>query len=132
METLTMQNYLMLMNKVITFGEKRSDRTGTGTLAIFGENISFDLRKRFPLVTTKRVWLKGVWHELLWMLSGSTNINYLRENGVHIWDAWADEAGELGPVYGAQWRQWWVDTNNRVDQITNVIRSIKTEPHSRR
>ena len=127
-----MKQYLDLMQKVLTEGQKKSDRTGTGTLSIFGHQMKFDLTKGFPLVTTKKVHLKSIIHELIWFLKGSTNISYLKENGVSIWDEWADENGDLGPVYGAQWRSWPDGNNGSIDQIQNLINSINQNPDSRR
>ena len=120
------------MQKVLDEGQKKSDRTGTGTLSIFGHQMEFDLSEGFPLVTTKKVHLKSIVHELIWFLQGSTNISYLKENGVSIWDEWADENGDLGPVYGAQWRSWPDGNNGTIDQIQNLIQGIKTNPDSRR
>ena len=127
-----MKQYLDLMQKVLNEGQKKSDRTGTGTLSIFGHQMEFDLSDGFPLVTTKKVHLKSIVHELIWFLQGSTNISYLKENGVSIWDEWADEKGDLGPVYGAQWRSWPDGNNGTIDQIHNLIQGIKTNPDSRR
>ncbi len=127
-----MKQYLDLMQKVLTEGQKKSDRTGTGTLSIFGHQMKFDLTEGFPLVTTKKVHLKSIIHELIWFLQGSTNISYLKENGVSIWDEWADENGDLGPVYGAQWRSWPDGNNGSIDQIQNLINSINQNPDSRR
>ena len=127
-----MKQYLNLMQKVLDEGQKKSDRTGTGTLSIFGHQMEFDLSDGFPLVTTKKVHLKSIVHELIWFLQGSTNISYLKENGVSIWDEWADENGDLGPVYGAQWRSWPDGNNGTIDQIQNLIQGIKTNPDSRR
>tara|TARA_B100000242_G_scaffold87245_1_gene58500 strand:+ start:986 stop:1780 length:795 start_codon:yes stop_codon:yes gene_type:complete len=127
-----MKQYLNLMQKVLDEGQKKSDRTGTGTLSIFGHQMEFDLSEGFPLVTTKKVHLKSIVHELIWFLQGSTNISYLKENGVSIWDEWADENGDLGPVYGAQWRSWPDGNNGTIDQIQNLIQGIKTNPDSRR
>ncbi len=127
-----MKQYLNLMQKVLDVGQKKSDRTGTGTLSIFGHQMEFDLSEGFPLVTTKKVHLKSIVHELIWFLQGSTNISYLKENGVSIWDEWADENGDLGPVYGAQWRSWPDGNNGTIDQIQNLIQGIKTNPDSRR
>jgi thymidylate synthase len=120
------------MEKVLNEGQKKSDRTGTGTLSIFGYQMEFDLSIGFPLVTTKKVHLKSIIHELIWFLQGSTNIAYLKENGVSIWDEWADENGDLGPVYGAQWRSWPDGNNGTIDQIQNLINSINDNPDSRR
>ena len=127
-----MKQYLDLMQKVLNEGQEKSDRTGTGTLSIFGHQMEFDLSDGCPLVTTKKVHLKSIVHELIWFLQGSTNISYLKENGVSIWDEWADEKGDLGPVYGAQWRSWPDGNNGTIDQIQNLIQGIKTNPDSRR
>ena len=127
-----MKQYLDLMQKVLDEGQEKSDRTGTGTLSIFGHQMKFDLSKGFPLVTTKKVHLKSIIHELIWSLQGSTNISYLKENGVSIWDEWADENGDLGPVYGAQWRSWPDGNNGTIDQIENLINGINNNPDSRR
>lgn len=127
-----MKQYLDLLNLVRREGVQRSDRTGVGTLGIFGHQMRFDLSEGFPLLTTKRLHLKSIIHELLWFLSGSTNIRYLQEHGVRIWDEWADEAGELGPVYGKQWRSWAAPDGVTVDQIAQLIEGLKTTPHSRR
>lgn len=127
-----MRNYLELLEDILENGVKKEDRTGTGTLSVFGRQLRFDLAKGFPLVTTKRVHLKSVIHELLWFLRGDTNISYLKENGVTIWDEWADEHGNLGPVYGSQWRSWESTDGQHIDQIANVIESIKNNPDSRR
>ena len=127
-----MKQYLDLLNLVRHRGVHRGDRTGTGTRAVFGHQMRFDLKAGFPLVTTKRVAFRLIAHELLWFLSGSTNIKYLQDNNVHIWDEWADANGELGPVYGAQWRSWPAPGGERIDQIGRVVDSIKTNPNSRR
>jgi thymidylate synthase len=127
-----MKEYLDLMHHVRENGVKKSDRTGTGTLSIFGYQMRFDLSKGFPLVTTKKIHLKSIIHELLWFLQGSTNIGYLKEHGVRIWDEWADEHGELGPVYGAQWRSWQGSDGRVVDQISQVIEQINQTQDSRR
>ena len=127
-----MKQYLDLMQKVLDEGQEKSDRTGTGTLSIFGHQMKFDLSKGFPLVTTKKVHLKSIIHELIWFLQGSTNISYLKENGISIWDEWADENGDLGPVYGAQWRSWPDGNNGTIDQIENLINGINNNPDSRR
>ena len=127
-----MKQYLDLMQKVLDEGQEKSDRTGTGTLSIFGHQMKFDLSKGFPLVTTKKVHLKSIIHELIWFLQGSTNISYLKENGVSIWGEWADENGDLGPVYGAQWRSWPDGNNGTIDQIENLINGINNNPDSRR
>lgn len=127
-----MRNYLDLLQYVLDNGVKKDDRTGVGTLSVFGTQLRWDLSTGFPLVTTKKTWFKGVVHELLWMIKGDTNIKYLADNDVHIWDAWADENGDLGPVYGRLWRQWGYGTNNEVDQLADVIEQIKKNPNSRR
>ncbi|WP_310619111.1 thymidylate synthase [Flexibacterium corallicola] len=127
-----MQQYLELMQRVLDEGAVKEDRTGTGTRSVFGHQMRFDLSKGFPMVTTKKLHLKSIIHELLWFLSGSTNIAYLKENGVRIWDEWADENGDLGPVYGYQWRSWPTPEGGSIDQITNLINQIKTNPDSRR
>jgi thymidylate synthase len=127
-----MKQYLELMEHVLEHGERREDRTGTGTRSVFGWQMRFDLSEGLPVVTTKRVHLKSVIHELLWFLRGDSNIAYLRENGVSIWDEWADEEGELGPVYGVQWRSWPTPSGEKIDQISEVIESIRTNPMSRR
>lgn len=122
-----MKQYHNFLTHILENGSAKSDRTGTGTLSVFGYQMRFNLQKGFPLVTTKKIHFKSVVHELLWMLSGDTNINYLNKNGVTIWDEWADENGNLGRIYGAQWRNW-----GGIDQIANVIKEIKTNPDSRR
>ena len=127
-----MQQYLNLLNHVMNHGDKKNDRTGTGTLSIFGYQMRFDLSEKFPLLTTKKVHLKSVIYELLWFLQGSTNIKYLQDNGVSIWDEWADEHGDLGPVYGSQWRSWRTHDNRSIDQIDKLITDLKTNPDSRR
>src|SRR5689334_15169781 len=127
-----MKQYLDLLRHVMEHGTEKSDRTGTGTKSVFGYQMRFDLQQGFPLVTTKKVHLKSIIHELLWFLKGETNIAYLKENGVSIWDEWADENGELGPVYGKQWRSWADAKGNTIDQITEVISQIKKNPDSRR
>lgn len=127
-----MQQYLNLLNHVMNHGDKKNDRTGTGTLSIFGYQMKFDLSEKFPLLTTKKVHLKSVIYELLWFLKGSTNIKYLQDNGVSIWDEWADENGDLGPVYGSQWRSWRTHDNRSIDQIEKLISDLKTNPDSRR
>lgn len=126
-----MQQYLDLLRHVKSNGTKKEDRTGTGTISVFGYQMRFDLSKGFPLVTTKKCHLKSIIHELLWFLQGNTNIQYLNDHGVSIWDEWADENGDLGPVYGAQWRSWNT-TDKTIDQITEVIKQIKQNPDSRR
>ena len=127
-----MQTYLQLLQKVLAEGTAKTDRTGTGTRSLFGYQMRFPLGAGFPLVTTKKVHLKSVVHELLWFLRGETNTKYLKENGVRIWDEWADDEGELGPVYGAQWRSWRGADGATIDQIANVIAEIKKNPDSRR
>jgi thymidylate synthase len=127
-----MRQYLDLLRHVRDKGVRRMDRTGTGTLGVFGYQMRFDLGEGFPLVTTKKLHVKSIIHELLWFLSGATNIRYLQENGVRIWDEWADEAGELGPVYGKQWRSWAAPDGRSIDQIAQLIEGIKTNPNSRR
>jgi thymidylate synthase len=127
-----MQVYHDLMKRILSEGTEKTDRTGTGTWSVFGHQMRFDLGKGFPLVTTKKVHLKSIIHELLWFLKGETNTQYLKENKVTIWDEWADENGELGPVYGAQWRRWKSADGNTVDQISWVVNEIKTNPDSRR
>ena len=127
-----MRQYLDLMNYVRETGTKKPDRTGTGTLSVFGYQMRFNLEEGFPLITTKKVHLKSIIYELLWFLKGSTNIDYLKEHGIGIWDEWADERGELGPVYGAQWRSWPTQDGNSIDQISDVITRIKSDPDSRR
>ncbi len=127
-----MKAYLDLMRHVLEHGARKTDRTGTGTLSVFGHQMRFDLSQRFPLVTTKRVHLKSVIHELLWFLQGSTNVAYLHEHGVSIWDEWADAQGELGPVYGHQWRSWPTPGGGHVDQIAEVVAQIRANPDSRR
>ena len=127
-----MQQYHQLMQTVLDNGTFKNDRTGTGTYSVFGYQMRFDLREGFPMVTTKKVHLRSIIHELLWFLKGETNIKYLKDNGVSIWDEWADENGELGPVYGYQWRSWPARDGGTIDQITNLIEMIKKNPDSRR
>ena len=127
-----MQQYHQLLQHILDHGLQKGDRTGTGTLSVFGYQMRFDLAKGFPLVTTKKLHLKSIVHELLWFLKGDTNIKYLKENGVSIWDDWADKEGNLGPVYGYQWRSWPSPNGGTVDQITNLIDQIKKNPNSRR
>jgi len=126
------KTYLDLLSHVLGNGARKSDRTGTGTLSVFGYQMRFDLAQRFPLLTTKKVHTKSVIHELLWFLKGSTNVEYLRANGVTIWDEWADERGELGPVYGHQWRSWPTPSGGHIDQMAQVLAQIKSNPDSRR
>lgn len=127
-----MKAYHDLLERILSEGVRKNDRTGTGTLSVFGHQLRFDLSAGFPLVTTKKLHLKSIIHELLWFLQGDTNVAYLRQNGVRIWDEWADEAGNLGPVYGRQWRSWPLVNGGSVDQIVDVIEQIKTNPDSRR
>ena len=127
-----MQQYINLLRHVREKGILRGDRTGTGTLSVFGYQMRFDLNEGFPAVTTKRIHFKSIIHELLWFLAGDTNIKYLNENGVSIWDEWADESGELGPIYGHQWRSWPKPNGRTIDQISNVLEDLKTNPNSRR
>jgi thymidylate synthase len=127
-----MKNYLELLNEVLLTGEKRLDRTSVGTIGLFGAQLRFDISEKFPLLTTKKVHLKSIIHELLWFLKGSTNVKYLQENGVKIWNEWANENGELGPVYGSQWRRWRTPDGTVVDQITRVISGIRDDPYGRR
>ncbi len=127
-----MQQYLDLMRHVMENGSEKTDRTGTGTLSVFGYQMRFDLSQGFPLITTKKLHLHSIIHELLWFLQGDTNIAYLRQNNVGIWDAWADDKGNLGPVYGAQWRSWEASDGRRIDQIQQLIDQIKSNPDSRR
>ncbi len=127
-----MQQYLDLMRHVKTHGVRKDDRTGTGTLSVFGHQMRFDLATGFPVVTTKKLHLRSIIHELLWFLRGDTNIQYLRDNGVTIWDEWADDKGELGPVYGHQWRSWPTPDGGHIDQIARVVEQIKNNPDSRR
>lgn len=127
-----MKAYLDLLRLVLEHGTEKTDRTGTGTRSIFGHQMRFDLSQGFPLVTTKKLHVRSIIHELLWFLKGSTNIAYLQENGVRIWDEWADENGELGPVYGKQWRSWETADGRHIDQIADVVKRIRTSPDSRR
>jgi thymidylate synthase len=127
-----MQQYLDLMRHVMEHGTKKADRTGTGTVSVFGYQMRFDLSEGFPVVTTKKLHLKSIIHELLWFLKGDTNIRYLKDNGVSIWDEWADADGNLGPVYGYQWRNWPTPDGRHIDQIAQVIQQLKTNPDSRR
>jgi thymidylate synthase len=127
-----MRQYLDLMQRILDEGVHKSDRTGTGTLSLFGAQMRFDLARGFPLVTTKKLHVKSIVHELLWFLKGDTNVAYLRDNGVTIWDEWADEQGELGPVYGYQWRSWPAPDGRHIDQISQVLAELKRNPDSRR
>lgn len=127
-----MKQYLDLMRRVRAQGTPKADRTGTGTLSVFGHQMRFDLRQGFPLVTTKRCHLRSIIHELLWFLNGDTNIAYLQQNNVSIWDEWADENGDLGPVYGRQWRAWGTGDGRQIDQLAEVVRQLRQDPDSRR
>ena len=127
-----MKTYLELLRKTRDCGARKADRTGTGTLSLFGEQLRFDLSAGFPLMTTKKIHLRSVIYELLWFLRGDTNVAYLREHGVSIWDEWADEHGELGPVYGKQWRRWAAADGREIDQISAVVRQLRADPNSRR
>jgi len=127
-----MRPYLDLLQKILDHGIQRSDRTGTGTRSIFGHQMRFDLAQGFPLLTTKKLHLRSITYELLWFLRGETNVGYLHENGVNIWDEWADENGELGPIYGFQWRSWPTPDGGAIDQISNLIRQLRENPYSRR
>ena len=127
-----MKQYLTLLEHVLNHGTEKDDRTGTGTRSVFGWQMRFKLADGFPLVTTKKIHTRSIFHELLWFLRGETNIAYLKDNGVSIWDEWADEQGELGPVYGSQWRSWKTTSGQSIDQITNLIEGIKNNPDSRR
>jgi len=127
-----MNTYLHLLEHILQQGTEKTDRTGTGTLSVFGYQMRFDLRQGFPLVTTKKLHMRSILHELLWFLRGDTNIAYLKENGVSIWDEWADSNGDLGPVYGKQWRNWPTADGRTIDQLSEVVQQIKTNPDSRR
>jgi thymidylate synthase len=127
-----MQQYLDLMERILEHGTRKRDRTGTGTLSVFGHQMRFDLSQGFPMVTTKKLHVKSIVHELLWFLRGETNIRYLNEHGVRIWDEWADDQGDLGPVYGQQWRSWPASDGETIDQMTGVIEAIRRNPESRR
>ena len=127
-----MKQYLDLLDRILTEGVKKEDRTGTGTISVFGNQMKFNLEDGFPLLTTKKLHLKSIIYELLWFLRGDTNIKYLKDHGVSIWDEWADENGELGPVYGHQWRSWPDENGGTIDQIQNVVNQIKNNPDSRR
>ncbi len=127
-----MRQYHELMERILSDGAEKQDRTGTGTLSVFGHQMRFDLADGFPMVTTKKLHLKSIVHELLWFIAGDTNVRYLQENGVRIWDEWADANGDLGPVYGRQWRSWAAPDGRTIDQLSNVIAQIRTNPDSRR
>ena len=127
-----MQQYLDMMRLVRDQGTRKEDRTGTGTLSIFGHQMRFDLSQGFPLVTTKKLHVRSIIHELLWFLSGDSNIRYLKENGVSIWDEWADENGDLGPVYGVQWRSWPTPDGRKIDQVAQIMEQLRSNPDSRR
>lgn len=127
-----MKQYLDLMQHVLDHGTQKHDRTGTGTISVFGYQMRFNLQEGFPMVTTKKLHLKSIIHELIWFLSGDTNIKYLKDNGVRIWDEWADENGDLGPVYGSQWRSWPKPEGGHIDQIAQIVNTIKNNPDSRR
>ena len=127
-----MQQYLNLLDRILTEGTKKTDRTGTGTISIFGNQMRFDMSKGFPLLTTKKLHLKSIIYELLWFLQGDTNVKYLQDHGVRIWNEWADENGELGPIYGHQWRSWPGHNGEPIDQIKKVVEQIKNTPDSRR
>src|SRR5690625_3755769 len=127
-----MKQYLDLCEHVLKHGLEKSDRTGTGTISVFGHQMRFDLQKGFPVLTTKKLHLRSIIHELLWFLKGETNIRYLQENKVRIWNEWADEDGDLGPIYGKQWRSWEGANGKTIDQISDVIAQIKSNPDSRR
>ncbi len=127
-----MRQYLELLDDILRNGARKDDRTGTGTLSVFGRQLRFDLRAGFPLLTTKKLHTRSIIHELLWFIRGETNVRYLRENGVTIWDEWADESGELGPVYGKQWRRWTAANGQQIDQLAEVIEQLRMNPDSRR
>ena len=127
-----MKQYLDLLQRIVNEGTRKEDRTGTGTLSVFGHQMRFNLQEGFPLLTTKKLHLKSIIHELLWFLKGDTNVKYLQENGVRIWNEWADETGELGPVYGHQWRSWPNYNGGHIDQIQSIVNALKTNPDSRR
>ena len=127
-----MQQYLDLMRHIRDSGVRKADRTGTGTLSVFGHQMRFDLAQGFPMVTTKKLHTRSIIHELLWFLNGDTNIGYLKDNNVRIWDEWADESGDLGPVYGAQWRSWPAPDGQHIDQLAQVMETLRTNPDSRR
>lgn len=128
----TMKTYLQLLEHILHHGQEKTDRTGTGTLSVFGYQMRFDLNQGFPLVTTKKLHTRSIIHELLWFISGNTNVRYLNEHGVSIWDEWADENGDLGPVYGKQWRNWPTADGRVVDQLSELVAQIQSNPHSRR
>ncbi|QCI21725.1 thymidylate synthase [Buchnera aphidicola (Hyadaphis tataricae)] len=127
-----MKQYLNLIKEIIKYGNQKKDRTGTGTLSIFGYNMKFHLKEGFPLITTKKCHIKSIIHELLWFLNGDTNIKYLNDNNVSIWNHWADKFGNVGPIYGKQWRSWNTVDNKKIDQIKNILKTLKTNPDSRR
>lgn len=127
-----MKQYIKLIKKIIQFGNQKEDRTGTGTLSIFGHNMKFNLKNGFPLITTKKCHIPSIIHELLWFLKGETNITYLNQNKISIWNNWADESGEVGPIYGKQWRKWETSQGDSIDQIQNVLEELKNNPNSRR
>jgi thymidylate synthase len=127
-----MRVYLDLLQRILDDGVRKGDRTGTGTLSVFGHQMRFDLQQGFPLLTTKKLHTRSIFHELLWFISGDTNIGYLHDNRVTIWDEWADADGNLGPVYGAQWRSWPAPDGRHIDQLTDVIEAIRSNPDSRR
>lgn len=127
-----MKQYLNLLSDILQNGADKDDRTGTGTYSVFGRQLRFNLQEGFPLITTKKTHMKSIIHELLWFLMGSTNVKYLQENGVRIWNEWADETGELGPIYGYQWRSWPTPNGGYIDQIKQIITSLKKNPNSRR
>jgi thymidylate synthase len=132
MEVMQMKQYLDLCEHILKNGVKKEDRTGTGTISVFGYQMRFDLNEGFPLITTKKLHVKSIIHELIWFIKGDTNIKYLKDNGVSIWNEWADENGELGPVYGHQWRSWPTADGRTIDQLSNVINDLKNNPDSRR
>lgn len=127
-----MQQYLSMMRHVKDNGDRKEDRTGTGTVSVFGYQMRFDLAKGFPLLTTKKLHIRSIVYELLWFLNGESNVKYLNDNGVSIWNEWADESGELGPVYGVQWRSWPTPDGRNIDQISDVLATLKSNPDSRR
>ncbi len=127
-----MQQYLKLLDRVLTEGVKKEDRTGTGTISVFGHQMRFNLQNGFPLITTKKIHLKSIIYELLWFIKGSSNVKYLQDNGIKIWNEWADSDGELGRIYGYQWRSWTTENGGHIDQLINVIKQLKKNPNSRR